>query len=269
MRFFNVRRSCIVTDYGVRCTLHAAQIVVIKSPDTFNGKNHGPGSYASVPHVNHVGPLSHNRKDNMKRTLTLLIVLCASTLSAQEVFNNCGMEGDAKSPAVKLLDRKKNRYDAPKPADVDATVTLKAMLRPGDDEHRWSDRRAAEITGYVYDAKPGGVESCNCHAKDKYYRDTHIELVLDPMDQAESKRVIVEVTPRWRAMMKARGLDWTTSGIRKAFLGRWVKVRGWLLFDDIYRDQSENTNPGRARNWRATCWEVHPVTSMEIVSRPK
>src|SRR2546422_8770103 len=126
----------------------------------------------------------------MKTRLTILILLCTSVLSAQDIFNNCGMIGDAKNPVVQVLNRKKNRYEAPKPSDLDTNVTLGAMLQPGDDEGRWDDTHAAEIVGYVYDVKPGGTETCNCHAKDRNYRDTHIELVLDPMDEGETKRVI-------------------------------------------------------------------------------
>jgi hypothetical protein len=52
-------------------------------------------------------------------------------------------------------------------------------------------------------------------------------------------------------------------------LGRWVKVTGWMLFDVEHQSEAENTAPGRPRNWRATAWEVHPVTAIEIVQRPR
>jgi hypothetical protein len=194
----------------------------------------------------------------------ILTLLITSTINAQDIFNNCGMEGDAKHPAVKILNLKKNRYEAPKQSDYDTKVTLSEMLAPGNDENRWGDTKAAEVIGYVYDVKPGGIESVNCHAKDLYYRDTHIELVLDPMKSDGTKRVIAEVTPRWREKMKAKGIDWTTKQLRKRFLGRWVKVQGWLMFDEEHKQQSENTNPGRSRNWRATAWEIHPVTNIEV-----
>jgi hypothetical protein len=109
----------------------------------------------------------------MNLKLLILTLLILSTLNAQDIFNNCGMEGDAKHPAVKILNLKKNRYEAPKQSDYDTKVTLSAMLAPGDDENRWGDSKAAEVTGYVYDVKPGGIESVNCHARDLYYRDTH------------------------------------------------------------------------------------------------
>jgi hypothetical protein len=188
---------------------------------------------------------------------------------ALETFNGCGMQGDASSPAVRELNLLKNRYTAPEPQQLDPRVTLAAMLEPGDDRARWNDHHAAEITGYVWDVKVGGVETVNCRAADPPDRDTHIELVLDPMNGSRDRRVIVEVTPRTRAIAEQRGEDWSTPTLRDHFQGRWVRVSGWLLFDTEHREQSANTAPGRPRDWRATAWEIHPVTSLEVIDGPR
>jgi len=179
------------------------------------------------------------------------------------------MEGDASNPAVRELNLLKNRYIAPEAQQIDSRVTLTAMLEPGDDRTRWNDHHAAEISGYVWDVKVGGVETVNCHAYDPPERDTHIELVLDPMNGPEDRRVIVEVTPRLRSIAEQSGEDWSTNALRDHFHGRWVRVRGWLLFDTEHESQSLNTAPGRPRDWRATAWEIHPVTSIEVVDRPR
>jgi hypothetical protein len=178
------------------------------------------------------------------------------------------MEGDAANPSVRGLNLLKNRYTVPEPQQLDPDVTLAAMLEPGDDRGRWSDQHAAEITGYVSDVKVGGVETVNCHATDPHDRDTHIELVRDPMNTSEIRRFIVEVTPRSRALADQRGEDWSTRALRDHLQGRWVRVRGWLLFDAEHESQSVNTGPTRPRDWRATAWEIHPVTSLEVVGRP-
>lgn len=207
------------------------------------------------------------------RTLMLIAALVAvppvAGLRAQQVYDGCGLEGDAAAATVQALNRLKNRFTAPAPSDVDSQATLAALLRPGDDRARWSDARGASVVGYVHDVKPGGIESCNCRARDAAHRDTHIELVLDPMQAGGGQRVIVEVTPRWRAMMAARGVDWSTATLRRSYLGRWVRVTGWLMFDAEHANASENTAPGRPRNWRGTAWEVHPITSIEVVPRPR
>jgi hypothetical protein len=186
-----------------------------------------------------------------------------------DTFNGCGLEGDARSLSVRALDRLKNRYTAPSPVDINSTITLQTILAPGNDISRWRVKEGAELVGYVWDVKQGGIESTNCHARDDPDRDTHIELVLDPMHGAGSQRMIIEVTPRWRHIMRERGADWSTRALRDRFMGRWVKVRGWMLFDADHRGESENMAPGRPGNWRATAWEIHPVTSIEVVLRPR
>jgi hypothetical protein len=219
-------------------------------------------------------PICHN-PPMCGRSLPI-IVLCLSLAvpvhaqaagsSNLEIYNGCGMEGDARSFGVQALNRLKNRYAAPQ--QVDPAVTLAAMLARGRDTGRWKVKQGAEIVGYVFDVKVGGIESTNCHARAAAQRDTHIELVLDPMSGAPSQRVIVEVTPRWRAIMAAQGVDWSTRALRDKLLGRWIKVRGWMLFDMEHQNESEDTAPGRQRNWRATAWEMHPITSIEVVQRP-
>jgi hypothetical protein len=186
-----------------------------------------------------------------------------------EMFQGCGMEGDAKSPAMKALNRLKNHYTAPGAGKINSAVTLTAILAPGNDVGRWKVKYGAEIVGYVYSVKPGPVESVNCSAHHVADRDTHIELVLNPMDSSATRRVIVEITPRWRAIMAAKGVDWSTRALRDHYLGRWVRVRGWMLFDVEHKGEAENTAPGRPRNWRATAWEVHPVTAIAVVPRPR
>lgn len=114
-----------------------------------------------------------------------------------EIYNGCAMEGNARSLGVRALNRLKNRYTAPE--KIASAITLSAMLTPGRDTGRWKVNEGAEIVGYVFDVKVGGIESTNCHAGAAEQRDTHIELVLDPMAGSPSQRVIVEVTPRWRA----------------------------------------------------------------------
>jgi len=203
--------------------------------------------------------------------LTVFTVTAKPQAARQELedYHGCGMEGDARSESVRELNRLKNRYTAPAADQINPAVTLAAMLAPGYDASRWTTSYGAVVIGYVHDVKVGGIETVNCQARDPRFRDTHIELVLDPMNSGSTKRVIVEVTPRWRAIMAAKGIDWSTRALRDKFLGRWVKVTGWMLFDMEHQGQAENTAPGRPRDWRATAWEIHPVTAIAVVPRPR
>lgn len=134
---------------------------------------------------------------------------------------------------------------------------MRALTAPGDDRKRFSMRRAATVQGYVANVKVGGVESVDCHTKDPIDRDTHIELTLTPDDPNEATHVIMEVTPRWRALMNQRGSDWSTSALRRALLGRWIEVNGdglglWHLFElhSVLRYIFHHDWPARGRGVR-------------------
>lgn len=180
------------------------------------------------------------------------------------ILAQCPPQGDARFSPVRALNILKLRMDAPTSSDINPRVTLAAMLKPGNDRDRWRDSEGATITGYVANVKVGGVESVNCHTHDPRYRDTHIELTLTPMNDEESRHVIVEVTPQWREKMAARGIDWTTKTLRKTLLGRWITVTGWLLFDAEHANAAENTAKPGAHIWRATAWEIHPITEIRL-----
>lgn len=192
-----------------------------------------------------------------------------SITTAPSAYHSCALEGNP-SPngpnvaALRLLNEQKNRWHAPADADIDPTFTLAALLQPGNDDNRFNDSKAGEIEGWVVNVKVGGVETVNCRATDPLYRDTHIE-VADHMGAPETERVIVEVTPRWRAAMQAQGVDWSTQGLQ-SLIGKRVRFRGWQLFDEEHRSQARNTAPANPSDWRATVWELHPVTAFVVTS---
>ena len=210
------------------------------------------------------------------KTLMILLSLCFAFLGANaeapvsnmDDFDGCGMDGSATTARLKALNQLKNRYAVPQDNQLDHSITLSAMLAPGDDKTRWSSTSGAEVTGFVLDVKPGGGETCNCGKTDAAHIDAHIELVLNSTDTTGTQSVVVEVTPRLRAIMGASGTDWSTKTLKKQFRQKWVKVRGWMTFDTQHAGAAENTNPGGASNWRATAWELHPVTDVQVVAAP-
>lgn len=186
---------------------------------------------------------------------------------------DCPLQGTAKSPDVKALNKKKGRYHLPASSQIDPAVTLTAMASPGDDENRFDDRSAATVIGYVLQVGVGGNETCNCKATNPDERDTHIALTLSEMplnDENKKQSVVAEVSPRTRIVRRrtANKNDWTTAKLKESIAGKWVKITGWLLFDFEHIHEAENTNPGNSRNWRATCWEIHPVTQIEVLDGP-
>jgi hypothetical protein len=193
------------------------------------------------------------------------------------------LTGDATAPVAKDLNKLKNRSQAPSFLNYDLTITIQKILAPGNDSNRFSATKAATITGYVASVKPGGIETCNCHATDPAKRDTHIDLVADAKyaspkivkiksgrrtirkDINEKYHMIVEVTPRVRSAQLAKGIDWSTATLNKQLMHHWVRFSGWMLFDLEHVPQAENTNPGGKSNWRATCTEIHPVFAITVI----
>jgi len=190
---------------------------------------------------------------------------------AQDVYRKCGMSGRTKIARIKALNREKNRYVTPAHQHIDGNISLRDMLRSGTDANRFRTDRAAVITGFVVSVKPGGIESCNCWAEQMKWRDTHIDIVMNPQEASDKTRpVIVEVTPRWRAIKAkasltgTRPVDWSTPALASSILGKWVIITGWMFFDGEHADEAENTHPNGKHNWRATAWEIHPVTNIQI-----
>lgn len=191
----------------------------------------------------------------------------SSTPPDLTTFNGCPPEGSAVSSEVQALNRLKSRYLDP--ASPTPTITLAALTTPGDDTARWSPDQGAEFTGYVVRAfAAGSGESANCGATTPDKMDIHIELVADPAQTDPTKRVIVEITPRTRFLASLRGENWSADVLPGAIRNKWVKVRGWMLFDTEHANESLNTAPSNTADWRATAWEVHPVTRLQVVNGP-
>jgi hypothetical protein len=166
-------------------------------------------------------------------------------------------------PPTRALNRLKNRSERPRADDFDVRVTLAELLRPGEDRVRWSASRAAALEGYVVAVRAGGVESANSFSLVR--RDTHVEVGLRP-DSPPRERVILEVTPPLRDWAKGQGMDWSDAALARELTGRRCRFEGWLLFDVNHADESENVMPGSRKNWRATAWELHPLTSIKVLA---
>lgn len=203
-----------------------------------------------------------------KQTWFVTAALIGLVFGASAHAQQCPPEGDARQDLARTLNVSKNRETAPTSDKINANATLPAVLAAGPDLDRWSRDDGATFEGTVIDVKVGGIETANCHAKDPADRDTHIELALDS-DAVETQRVIVEVTPRWRAKMQAQGVDWSTSALQSSLTGQHVRVTGWMLDDLEHVPEAENTNPHGPKNWRATVWEIHPITDIQIIPAPQ
>lgn len=180
-----------------------------------------------------------------------------------------GCAGD--SEQQQRINRAKARVRPPRADEVDPAITLAAMLKPSaDDRARFRVDQGARIRGYVRHVWQGGVESGNCRVTDVAIRDTHVDLYIDTDPARDgTERVIVEVTPRTRALAAARGLDWSTAALKRDLVGHWIEIEGWMFYDEDHCNETANTRgvgcggPG-GEVWRRTGWEVHPVTAIRV-----
>jgi hypothetical protein len=202
-------------------------------------------------------------KIKIKKFVYLLMILAVLLVaSILFVWPNCPQQGWALTTEMRAFTSLKNRTMLPGPGDFDERLTLEALVEPGDDRGRWSEERAAKIEGYVVGVARGGIEAANCYSL--RMRDTHIYIARS-LNAPPRERVVVEVTPRLREWAKRQGYDWSESELESVLIGRWCRIEGWLLFDREHAQESENLSPGGAQNWRATAWEIHPVTSITVL----
>lgn len=193
-----------------------------------------------------------------------------------EKFVDCPAKGEYRNGklangSIAALNVMKNRYRSPE--SFDRSITLEQMSMPGDDSRRWTTQKdlGARVSGYVaFMIQNFEGESCNCFKIDDAHSDTHIDLVVSEKTANDfATHVIVEVTPRMKFLAKKRGLNWSTASLMKQFNHKWVTVEGWLMWDGEHIKQASNTHPADPdhNNWRVTCWEIHPVTRIELASR--
>jgi hypothetical protein len=164
----------------------------------------------------------------------------------------CGPNGDSTKAAPKALNANKNRTDLPGDADyVQISWDDLATLPKG----RVKDFQGAPVAvvGFLsHQVKvENGGESTNCHLHADPEVDWHIYLTKAPK-QGIADAVIVETTPRTRPSHR-----WTTDMLAP-FVDSQTQVRisGWLMYD------SEHV--GVIGTQRATVWEVHPITRIQV-----
>ena len=198
----------------------------------------------------------------LRRLLLVGVVVVAIVAIWIVLALNCPDAGIALTANARNLHRLKNRTTIPHAADFDSTVTLDALLRPGDDSSRWSDDRAARVQGLVIDVAYSRPEATNCFNPCR--RDIHI-LIANRTGATKTEEVVVEVTPNLREWAAQQGIDWSEQTLQAQLVGHWCEFEGWLYFDVGHAEESENIHPQQAGNWRATAWEIHPVTKITIV----
>jgi len=197
------------------------------------------------------------------RKLLLLIFIAAVLIVGLFAFSrNCPSAGIAFTEKARALHRLKNRTAIPQASDFNPQISLDELLRPGDDRSRWSTQQAARIDAYVIDGAYARPEATNCYLPCR--RDVHIAIAKRP-GAPQTEQVIIEVTSNFREAAEQKGLNWSAPSLKAQLVGHWCEFEGWMYFDVGHEEESENTTPNNPENWRATAWEIHPVTNFAIV----
>ena len=198
-----------------------------------------------------------------RRTSAIIGILIALVIMAWWLLaRNCPSAGIGLTSRARYQHRLKNRTAIPQAADFDSRVTLDALLQRGEDRSRWSTDRAARIQGEVIDVAYAGPEATNCFSLSR--PDIHIGIATHK-NAAKNEQVVLEVTPPLREWARRQGMDWSAETLHSQLVGHWVEFEGWLYFDVGHDEESENTAPNKPSNWRATAWEVHPITKITVI----
>lgn len=183
-------------------------------------------------------------------------------------ITGCGELGDAE------LNTAKNNEAVPSAAAISNTTiaAIKALRQPAT----WDtgspraslktatgEGRAVRVMGFLLRVKAEGGESCNCGLTRRAQTDVHLALV-EHSDDSEEESITAEISPRVR---QHQGHDpkWQFRNIND-LESDFVRVTGWLMLDTKHIPQArplprERRNKGLVR---ATNWEVHPVTKIEV-----
>lgn len=168
----------------------------------------------------------------------------------------CGPTGDATDATARGLNTNKNRTDIPGDADyIDVGWNdLKSLPSDRVNDFVTAPVRVVGFLSHKINVENSGSgESTNCHLTGDNEVDWHIYLTDSPAQQISSA-IIVETTPRTRPQHK-----WTTSMLAPLVDSQTlVRISGWLMYD------SEHVNV--IGKQRATVWEVHPITKIEVQS---
>jgi hypothetical protein len=166
----------------------------------------------------------------------------------------CGPTGKTTNPTAIALNNNKNRTDLPGDSDYVDIGWSDLESLPSD---RVSDFVSApvRVVGFLSHKikveNTGNGESTNCNLTGNNEVDWHIYLTNSPAQQISSA-IIVETTPRTRPQHK-----WTTAVLAPLVDSQTqVRISGWLMYD------SEHI--GVIGTQRATVWEVHPITKIEV-----
>jgi hypothetical protein len=209
-----------------------------------------------------------------------------------EYPTGCTISGSAYDPWLNLM-KNQTQWSTLQPAKVitslQEVLDLEGKIPSGLGKGNHGDNEDAlralgegqifGVLGYLYDIKVEGAESSNCQLTGEESNvDFHIFIGFDPdlaekirtkkpltkddRDNIKKASMIVEMTPHYRDIANE---GWTSEAVQDQ-LGKQVRVYGQLMVDNEHfvagQDCAKDTS--KAACWRASVWELHPVTDFKV-----
>ena len=204
----------------------------------------------------------------MYKLLILSFLAFPKTIFSQDVFTiddtPCSMEGSAKRANDKQYNRLKNRYIAPTKTQISTDFNWTELAIFEDDRAKFNVGNGAILRGYVLRVRMSEAETCNCNSKTPEFRDTHLIITPDAEQTGVLNQIVVEITPRMRAIMATKGVDWSQAALKK-LKGKNIEVEGWLFYDYPHGNQSAKVRQKTKGVTRSTSWEIHPITRLTVI----
>lgn len=161
---------------------------------------------------------------------------------------------------------------------VVAYVTDVLILGCGVAVEKINEKTGSERVSLVPRLKRSGVESASCYVADEKLCTTQIFVTPGPNLSREKGRnvFVMNVTQRSRLLAQGNhlnsniGNDWSTGLLKdkiKGIKGKWVRLSGWLFFNQNYREKAWASDPDNKigkSNDRETAWSLHPVMGIEV-----
>ena len=212
-----------------------------------------------------------------------------SSITVKSGTVSCGPTGDAADDDGTNLN--KNRADVPAATHLVTVDAIRALpdttLWKFTNRKTWKLADSAKVLPYegipltvegffeIVKPQAGNAESPNCHSTNELDTDWHVALVADP-SETEDRAVVVEPTPR----TKRNNPGWIPDSVKRLAVRRKpssprdeanaarVRVTGFLMLDPVHPNfiaGNCSSNCAGKKFFRATLWEIHPVTRIEVL----
>jgi len=185
----------------------------------------------------------------------LALLLFVDLLNAQP----CPKAGDASTPEKKQLNVFKNTGMGTG-SRVPELLPLRNLLPSvkRKDRNLFMNGAYVSTEGILVSFEEEGPESCNCQLATKREKDGDVHMYLGLKDNAAKKNcIVVEITPAFKKK-HPQYADLLHANSK-------VRITGFLLYDFIHEKDALATCTHCAGAWRKTCWEIHPVTAVELL----